>query len=156
MDPDEFDERAFFQALETNGVRYLLIGRRAIAALGAPVLTSDYDLWIDIDDTEKLNALARSFDLEASATPEEARARGRYVLEGAERIDVMVARAKSTVDGVSLAFVDAYGRRIATPAYGATISLPCIDDLILTKRWAMRAKDVLDVNFLDSLKKVSP
>lgn len=32
--------------------------------------------------------------------------------------------------------------------------MPCIDDLILTKRWASRPKDVLDINFLDSQRRV--
>ncbi len=153
MEADGFDEAAFFLAMAKAGVRYLLIGRRAIAALGAPVLTSDYDLWIELDDVEKLNVLAETFDLAPNASPEQARARGRYVLEGPEHVDVMIARSKSTVDGVSLAFVDAFARRLDAPAYGTIVSIPCIDDLLLTKRWAMRAKDVLDINFLDSLKK---
>ena len=151
MEDENFDEDAFFRALADEGVRYLLIGRRAIVALGAPVLTSDYDLWIELDDSEKLNEIARGFGLEPTCTAEEARARGRYVLEGPEHVDVIVARAKSTVDGIALRFVDAYSRRTVSAL--ASISLPSIDDLILTKRWAMRPKDVLDLNFLDSLKR---
>ncbi len=149
----DFDEQGFFRALAEGGVRYLLIGRRAIAALGAPVLTSDYDLWIELDDTGKLNEIARRFDLEPACTADEARQRGRYVLEGPEHVDVIVARAKSTVDGVELRFVDAYSRRTTSAA--TAVSLPSIDDLILTKRWAMRPKDVLDINFLDSLRRAT-
>ncbi len=152
MEGEDFDEAAFFRALAKSDVRYLLIGRRAIAALGAPVLTSDYDLWIDLDDVEKLNAVARPFDLEPNRTGEEARLRGRYVLEGPEHVDVIVARAKSTVDGVELRFADAHARRTTASPAGIALSIPCIDDLILTKRWAMRPKDVLDIRFLESLR----
>jgi hypothetical protein len=37
----EFDEAAFSQAIARSGARALLIGRRALVALGLPVLTAD-------------------------------------------------------------------------------------------------------------------
>ncbi len=157
MEAEDFDEADFFRRLQNGHVRYLLIGRRAIAALGAPVLTSDYDLWIDMDDTEKLNALAREFDLFPNHEADDARTRGRYVLEGPEHIDVMIARSKSTLDGQTvLTFEEAYRRRKSLAAYGTEVTIPSIEDLILTKRWAMRPKDVLDINFLDALRKERP
>jgi hypothetical protein len=52
----EFDEEALFSAIACSGVRALLIGRRALVALGIPVLTADYDLWIHIDDIAALVA----------------------------------------------------------------------------------------------------
>jgi hypothetical protein len=156
MHADDFDESEFFRSLAKAQIRYLLIGRRAIAALGAPVLTSDYDLWIAFEDIEKLNEVAREFELFPNHLADEARGRGRYVLEGSEHIDVMIARSKTTLDGQALAFTDAYARRVSLSAYGTTVTLPALEDLILTKRWAMRPKDVLDINFLDSLLKARP
>lgn len=153
MDSAVFDESVFFRKLEEQGIRYLLIGRRAIAALGAPVLTSDYDLWLAIDDVEKLNEVGSEFDLVPNHAPALARERGRYVLEGDEHIDVMIARAKSTHDGSILTFDDAYARRQVLTAYGAAVSIPTVDDLITTKRWALRPKDVLDIHFLESLRR---
>jgi hypothetical protein len=32
------------------------------------------------------------------------------------------------------------------------IAVPCIDDLILTKRWSMRDKDVADIRMLEALR----
>ena len=153
---DELDEAAFFRGLAVAGVRYLLIGRRALVALGAPVMTSDYDLWVAFDDVEKLNAVAQQFELEPTQLPEGARQRGRYVLEGPEHVDVMIARSQSSKDGHTLRFDDAYARRVSLPAYGATVDVPCVDDLIATKRWALRPKDVLDIQFLEALRKVNP
>lgn len=150
MDAEDFDEAGFFRALAREGVRYLLIGRRALAALGAPLVTADYDLWVDLDDAEVLNRVAAQFDLAPTCTAEEARGRGRYVLEGPEHVDVIVARAKSTVDGVELRFADAYARRV--PAGPGGPVLPCVDDLILTKRWALRPKDLHDLEFLELLR----
>jgi len=36
------------------GIRYLIIGRRAVVLYGAPVLTGDYDFWIDSKDRLKV------------------------------------------------------------------------------------------------------
>jgi hypothetical protein len=148
----EFDEAAFFRALETSGVRALLIGRRALIALGAPVLTAGYDLWIHIDDAAKLNAIAAPFDLAPTRSPEEARQTGRYVLENDERIDVLVARSVPTVDGVTVAFDDLWARRKTIPyGEGINIVLPTTNDLILTKRFGGRPKDIQDIEFLKGL-----
>jgi hypothetical protein len=154
VEADAFEERQFFAALATSGVRVLLIGRRAMIALGLPVLTADYDLWVHIDDIEKLNRAVDPFDLVPSVPPELARQRGRYVLENGEHVDVLVARSRSAADGARLAFDDAWARRRLVP-YAGTIPLavPSIDDLILTKRWAMREKDVADIRLLEGLKR---
>jgi hypothetical protein len=39
----DFDEHAFFHGIAQSGARALLIGRRALVALGLPMLTADYD-----------------------------------------------------------------------------------------------------------------
>jgi hypothetical protein len=41
MKGSEFDETEFFRAIQDSGARALLIGRRALVALGIPVLTAD-------------------------------------------------------------------------------------------------------------------
>jgi len=134
-----FDEQEFFGTIAGAGVRALLIGRRALIAYGLPVLTADYDLWVHIDDIEPLNQALDSLELAPNHPPEGARKRGRYVLENDEHIDVLVARSKSTPDGVRLAFDDAWARRNEMSYEGsASIALPAMDDLITTKRWAMR------------------
>jgi hypothetical protein len=149
MEAEEFDESAFFDALAAAGVRYMLIGRRAIAALGAPILTADYDLWVHVDDAAKLNGTASAFELFPTHTPDEARARGRYVLEGPEHVDVLLTRSRSTPEGVSLSFDDALARSVSVGARGPRI--PCLADLVTTKRWASRPKDALDIQFLERL-----
>jgi hypothetical protein len=153
MEATEFDEEALFSAIARSGVRALLIGRRALVALGIPVLTADYDLWVHIDDTAGLNAALQPLDLYPNRTAEEARRSGRYVLEGDERVDVLVARQVSAKDGAALRFDDAWSRRVSV-VYTPSVSLlvPCIDDMILTKRWSLRPKDVDDIAMLEKLK----
>jgi hypothetical protein len=151
---DSFDEETFFRAIAESGARTLLIGRRALVALGLPVLTADYDLWVHIDDAPALNAALEPLDLAPNRSPDEARKVGRYVLEGDERVDVLVARHASTKDGVQLTFEDAWARRRAIPFTSAvSVQLPCIDDLILTKRWSMRPKDLTDIEALEALRR---
>jgi hypothetical protein len=151
---DEFDERELFRAIGLSGARVLVIGRRAMIALGVPVLTSDIDLWVHINDIEKLNDALRSLDLFPTHDVAAARARGRYVLEGDIRVDVLVARSQSTKDGSRLSFDECWERRREQPYEdGVPLVVPTIADLITTKRWSMRVKDVADIQLLESLRK---
>ena len=151
MHGSDFDEDVFFAAL--GRVRALLIGRRALIALGLPVLTADYDLWVHIDDIEALNRSLEPLALFPSHPPEQARARGRYVLENDEHVDVLVARASSTKDGEVVAFDTVWGRRQSLPYKDAVVvAVPAIEDLIRTKRWSMRPRDVTDIELLEGLR----
>jgi hypothetical protein len=154
MQGTEFDEADFFRAIAASGARALLIGRRALVALGIPVLTADYDFWIHIDDIAAFNAAIETQGLHPSRTPEEARGRGRYVLENDERVDVLVARSVPTVDGVRVAFEEVWSRRRTLEvAAGVGVAVPELDDLILTKRFAGRPKDLEDIRLLEALRK---
>jgi hypothetical protein len=149
----DFDELAFFRALNSNGVRALLIGRRALVVLGLPVLTADYDLWVDIDDIEKLNTTAATFDLAPTQSRDEARRRERYVLENGDHVDVLVARVVPTVDGRDVVFRDLWDRRQSVMLTESVfVSLPSLDDLILTKLFSARPKDLEDIRLLTILK----
>jgi hypothetical protein len=149
----DFDEAEFFRAIATSGARALLIGRRALVALGLPVLTADYDFWIHIDDIAAFNAAVEAQGLVASREPAEARGRGRYVLENDERVDVLVARSVPTVDGVRVAFEEVWARRRSLDvAPGVSLGVPALDDLILTKRFGGRPKDLEDIRLLETLR----
>lgn len=152
MQGSDFDEDAFFAAL--TSVRALLIGRRALIALGVPVLTSDYDLWLHVDDIEALNRALAPLDLVPNHTPSEARARGRYVLENDEHVDVLVARSSPTKDGELVVFDEVWARCTHVPYKGAvSVAVPSLDDLIRTKRWSMRPRDLTDIELLDGLRR---
>ena len=153
MQGSEFDEADFFRAVAESGARALLIGRRALIALGLPVLTVDYDFWIHVDDAARFNAAVEPFGLLPTHTPDEARARGRYVLQNDERVDVLVARSVPTVDGVRVAFDDLWNRRrLLAAGERVSIAVPELDDLILTKRFGGRPKDLEDIRLLESLR----
>ena len=155
MQQSAFDEVQFFRALHHSGARALLIGRRALVFLGLPVLTADYDFWLAIDDIEVFNAAADGFDLHPSHSAAEARRRGRYVLENDEHVDVLVARSVTTVDGQVVEFDSIWARRQAIALDDVSVYVPSLDDLILTKQVAARAKDLEDIRLLRILKEES-
>jgi len=147
------DELDLFRAIAHSDARALLIGRQALIALGVPVLTSDYDFWIHVDDAGAFNQALAPLDLVPSRTPEQARRPGRYVLENDERVDVLLARSMPTVDGERVAFDDVWGRRQEVElTAGVRVTLPSLDDLIATKRFAARPKDAEDVRLLEVLR----
>ena len=145
----EFDELSFFRAIHKSGVRALLIGRRALAVLGIPVLTSDYDFWIAIDEIAAFNAAVAECDFHPSVDPDQARRRGRYALDNDQHVDVLIARSVPTRDGIRVSFEDLWARRRTLPvAPGIDVHVPMVDDLILTKRFADRPKDLEDIRLL--------
>ena len=154
MEGEWFDEEEFFRVLASCKARVLLIGRRGLVILGAPVMTSDYDLWLNFDDIELLNDAMSTLDLEPNHPPNVARTRGRYVLEGPAHVDVLIARSAPTRDdGTQLTFDETWARRREEKVGSTVVSLPSLSDYILTKRWALRARDLQDIVFLEALKR---
>ena len=152
-----FEEAEFFSAIALSGARALLIGRRALIALGLPLLTRDYDFWIHSDDAAAFNSSLAGFDLFPSHSPEEARARGRDVLENDEKVDVLVARTVFTVDRVKVPFDEVWTRRrLIEVSSGIEAAIPSIEDLILTKRFGARPKDAEDIRMLEALRGQEP
>lgn len=153
MEGSDFDEFDFFRRVAGSGARALLIGRRALVALGLPVLTADYDFWVHIDDAAAFNDALHPMGFAATRTPEEARTKGRYALENDEHVDVLLARGVPTVDGVRIAFDDLWARRRSLSlGPNVEVAIPCISDLIATKRFAARPKDLEDIRLLEALK----
>jgi hypothetical protein len=153
MEGTDFDEIELFRAVRSSPARSLLIGRRAMVALGLPVATYDYDFWLHFDDVEAFNAALAAHDHFANCSPAEARTRGRYVIENGEHIDVLIGRSRTTVAGEVLTFDDAWARKQTVPFGPTELMLPSIEDLIRTKSWAMRAKDVADIQLLEALRR---
>jgi hypothetical protein len=136
MQASEFVEAEFFRAIAASGARAL---------------------WIHVDDIAVFNTAVEPQGLFPTRTPDEARGRGRYVLENDERVDVLVARTVPTVDGIRVAFDEVWLRRRALEvSAGVTIAVPTLDDLILTKRFGGRPKDLEDIRLLEALRREQP
>jgi len=121
--------------------------------LGLPVLTADYDFWVRIEDIATFNEAVAPFGLTPTRSPEEARAAGRYKLQNDEVVDVLVARSVPTIDGQRVVFEEIWSRRRSIElSPGLHAFLPTLDDLIATKRFASRPKDLEDVRLLEILR----
>ncbi len=151
MRASDFDDEAFFATLDREGLRVLVIGRFAMVALGAPLLTADSELWCDPDAIESLNRVGADFELYPTATPDDARSRGRYVLEGDEHVDVMVARSKTTIEGTAVRFDDLWTHHEAVVFRSTRIHVPSLEGLLATKKFADRPKDREDRLWLEAL-----
>lgn len=152
MEASHFDEHAFFSAVDASGVRALLIGRRALVLLGLPLLTADYDYWIAIDDIERFNEVGAGFGLTPTRNVHDARRFGRYVLENDEHVDVLVARSVPALNGPAVVFDELWSRRRTIRVGNASVAIPSLDDLILTKQISSRPKDLEDIRLLRILK----
>lgn len=78
--------------------------------------------------------------------------RGRYVLENDEHIDVLIARAVPTIEGRTVEFEDLWTRRRAVRLADVNVWIPSLDDLILSKQFGARPKDLEDIRLLRILK----
>lgn len=73
--------------------------------------------------------------------------------ENDEHVDVLVARSVSTLDGLVVHFTEVWERRVSQLLAGdVSVALPCIDDLILTKRFGARPRDADDIRWLERLR----
>lgn len=151
MQGSAFDEATMFASIAAANIRALLIGRRALIALGLPLMTRDYDFWIHIDDIERMNSALADLELYPTKPPDVARTLGRYVLEGDEHCDIMVARAVGIHDGPMVRFDDVWTRRQQLQFGSTVLYVPSLPDLILTKRFGSRPRDADDIRMLEQL-----
>lgn len=156
MEGEDFDENAFFAAIAQSRSRALLIGRRALIALGLPVMTADYDFWLHQEDIALFNDALEPFGFLPTRAPDEARTVGRYALEDGEHVDVMVAPNVALRGGDRIRFDEVWAARTFVDISGHQVAIPNLDHLIATKRIGARAKDIEDIRFLEALKRRGP
>ena len=59
----------------------------------------------------------------------------------------------TTIDGEEVLLDDLWARRVSVPlSPNISIVIPCLDDLVTTKRFAARAKDLEDIRLLLALR----
>jgi len=146
----------FIKAIHDQGVKYLLIGRQAVIAYGGPVQSMDYDIYIEgsEDNTNKLLKIAEDFRLQPSAPKKDITKLPKFKLENDMVIDVFRAKSLSSLKTGKISFADIYQRKVvATDISGLEINLPSLDDLISLKKLRSSPKDLLDIEYLQEIKK---
>lgn len=156
----EFDLIRFIQEANRCEIRYLLIGRWAIAQHGAPVITADYDFWIHPRDRIIiLDLLNRLFDAELPPPSQHKKPFVRAYV-GPDQIDCFSQRRIFNREGQELIFDEIYSRseEKCDPRGLFRVRIPCIDDLIALKKFdspdpLTRQKNIEDIRYLLTLKK---
>jgi hypothetical protein len=155
----EFEFIDFIRLLDKEQIRYLLIGRWAVILHGAPLMTADYDFWVDADSKEKLLRRLQKLEYETPAKTQWKRPI-LSVFAGVDKIDFFFFRKVTNAEGQSLSFEECWKRAVIKEdaAKGISIRVPSIDDLILLKRMPRSStdeenKDRADLRYLQQIKK---
>lgn len=146
----------FVKALGAGKVKYLLIGRQALIAYGAPVATHDYDLFIG-NEPKTLHAFLGVCDrLDMEVIPfgsdDPAKSYKLSIYSGGSKIDVFRAKAYSLKSGGSVTFDEMWdSREVIRLKNGTELNLPSLECLEKTKRIRLSPKDVEDIKYIREL-----
>ena len=132
------------------GIRYLIIGRRAVVLYGAPVLTADSDFWVDISD--RLRVLSYFVGKGCSLSePEDSVKPIIQVYAVLRKIDLFFHKAIHNLDGDLVEFKSCYENAtvMENRIQDIFFRIPCIEDLIRTKKIRKKnVKDLQDIEYL--------
>lgn len=140
------DSREFIELLNSNRVRYLVVGGFAVAAHGYARLTEDIDFFIDSsrENAERVVEVLGKFGFGSlNLTVDDFTASGRIIQLGypPNRIDII-----TSISGVS--FEDAWQGRLEADLDGVPTKFIGKDSLIKNKEATGRKKDRRDVGEL--------
>jgi len=135
-------ERALLEALNTLGVRYLIVDMGAALIEGAPGTTQDIDLWFErIDEGQLREAARRAGGLYTSGFGLQPPAVGG---EGLDRVDLVL-----TASGLE-PFDQEFNNAREYVLDGVRVRVLPLDRVIVSKRAAKRAKDSAQLPMLEA------
>jgi len=140
--PEDFKE--FLQCLNSNNVKYLLIGGWAVGLHGHPRATKDIDILVFIDNANLKN-LEKAF-YSFGAPPVDInylREKGNVIRFGVSPIQIDIL---NEADGIDIE--DCYSRKEKIIVENIEISLISKADLIVNKKSTGRQSDLADVEKL--------
>ena len=143
--PEDFKD--FLKFLNSNGVKYLLLGGWAVGVYGYPRATGDMDVLIATDE-ENLNRLLKAFFEFGAPTiaKDHLKEKGNVFRMGRSPLKIDVINEASGID-----IEDCYLRRNMIHIDGIDISVISIEDLLINKKALGRAKDIADIENLEDL-----
>jgi len=144
------DFKEFVELLNSTGVEYLIVGGYALAAHGHPRYTGDLDIWIRPSEDNVLgvlDVLERFGFGSLGLTQKDFLQPGAIVQLGypPARIDLLTA-----IDGVE--FDACQARKVVMNISGVDLPIIGLDEFRANKRASGRAKDLADLESLDSPK----
>ena len=141
------DFREFIELLNSNKVKYLVLGGYAIAFHGHPRYTKDLDIWLELseENAEKILKTLNDFGFASlDISKADFLTKGMVVQLGypPNRIDLI-----NSPDGVD--FEDCYKTRIEIEVEDLKISVIDLENLKKNKKASGRLQDLADLEKLD-------
>jgi len=145
------DYRDILRALNDEGVSFLLVGAYALAAHGYPRATMDIDIRV-MPSPANADAVLRALRRFGASLGNLAK---EDLLKEDTIFQIGVApRRIDIITGASgLRFEETFSRSIPADMDGIAFHIPSLDDMIVNKKAAGRAKDLADVEALELLRK---
>jgi predicted nucleotidyltransferase len=140
------DFREFVELLNSNRVKYLIVGGYAVAFHGHPRYTKDLDVWLELseENAERVVQALRDFGFGSlNFTKEDFLLTGQVVQLGypPSRIDLI-----NSPDGVD--FAECFASRIEIEIEGLKISIIDLENLKKNKKASGRLQDLADLEKL--------
>jgi hypothetical protein len=146
------DFKEFIGALQSEGVKFLVVGAHALAAFGHPRYTGDLDIWVERseDNALRVERALEKFGMGSLGLGSKDFLQPRMCFQ----LGYAPARIDILTDISGLDFTAAYARRESLQV--SELAIPCIgrEDFITNKRAAGRPKDLVDIDSI-TLKKES-
>jgi len=140
--PDDFKD--FIQCLNSNNVRYLLIGGWAVGLYGNPRATKDIDFLVANDS---VNLVKLQSALETFVSPpvdiERFKEKGRVIRLGSSPIQIDII---NTADGIDID--ECYSRKETIKVNDIEVYVISREDLIKNKTASGRSMDIADAEKL--------
>lgn len=142
--PTDFKE--FLELLNSEKVKYLLVGGLAVGHYGYPRATGDMDIWVGrtAENAKKLVTALKAFGFGSTNLTEEMfQVENKVVRMGVPplRIDIL-----TSIDGVE--FAESYATKRTEVIDGVSIDIISLSDLKANKSAAGRPKDLDDLAHL--------
>lgn len=140
------DYKEFLKLLNSNEVRYLLVGGYAVGYYGYPRATADMDIWIAVDEKNAANAIRalHTFGYPTDRIEEDFfQQKDKIIRMGYPPVRIELLTG---VSGVT--FEDCYRDRVTIEVDGISIDLISLPMLKINKKASGRLKDLVDVEHL--------
>ena len=147
----EKDFREFLKLLNAKRVKYLIVGGFAYSYHAEPRYTKDIDIWVDPNQENAARVVASISELwgmKPEIEPADFLRRDMMVQLGFApvRIDIITSCS-------GLGFQSSWKRRVAAKYGDIDVFFISLQDLIKNKRAVGRGQDLVDVTYLEKVKK---
>jgi predicted nucleotidyltransferase len=140
------DFREFLRLLNSEGVRYLVVGGYAVAHHGYPRPTGDLDVWVAVDpeNAALLHTVLSEFGFGSAIHSDQ----DFLVPDKVFRMGYPPVRIEVLTGISGVRFDECYAQRVTVDVDGIAVDVIAKPDLIQNKRSAGRHKDMDDVEQL--------